>query len=100
MDEFVDLKNNKPAEILELERMYAIEFIGFFENELNETPFNSYTFNKNGTIIGLDLFALNIEDISKIVNHFPSIEKLDISHNKIKDFNLLIKLKNLKQLSC
>ncbi|MFD2041579.1 leucine-rich repeat domain-containing protein, partial [Flavobacterium artemisiae] len=82
---------NKPAQILELEKIYKISI-----NESKVTyNRNSYSLNSKGEIVSLDLSLNNISDISTLKS-FKSLTHLNLNTNKIVDISVL---KNLPLLT-
>lgn len=88
---------NKPKEIVELEKLLGIEITELENGSLAYLSRNYFYCNNNKEIIILNLIENNISDIS-FIKSFPFLERLFLSKNKITEINVLYFLQNLNYL--
>lgn len=100
MKEDNSLLTEKPKAISLFEEHYGLNLIMLFEEDLTETPFDSFTINNEGNIVEIQITYSKIKNIAKLIELFPNLERLDISRNSIEDIQLISNLKKLKRLIC
>ena len=91
-----DIKE-KPAEILELEKVYGVEL-----SEVNLTTIiyyerNGFYKNELGFVVGLSIIHSNITDLTGIKD-FIHLEYLNLSYNQIIDISVIALFKKVQKL--
>lgn len=92
---------DKPKEIIELEEKYNIKF-SLYDKKfevIDSRNRNTYQLNENIEVIGLNLSANNISDIS-FLNSLTKLTHLNIEENQITDISILSQLTLLTYLNC
>lgn len=92
----ISSKKNKPAEIVELEKIYGVSFGEVMDIQ---DPFrgHAYGLNTKGKVSILSLSNSNIKDLSPI-NTLKDLEYINLTNNLIEDISPLFPQKNLKFL--
>jgi len=91
--------DNKPKEILELEKLYGIELegIAFGNDIMTYENRNCYQYNDKNEIVGLNLFSNQINEI-KGLEKLTYLQQLYLRNNQIREIKGLEKLTQLREL--
>lgn len=90
-------KQEKPIEIIELEKATGIIFVSSEANFKTNIGPHSYSLNSNGKVNGISIINNQISDV-EVFNKLTDLEYLNLTRNRIEDVSSILTLPFLKYL--
>lgn len=93
----VSKREDKPVEIIELEKQFGVILLEIKYNSTRELPNLSYSLNTEGKVNSLSIKAAKIRDVTPI-NILKNLEYISLTGNLIEDISPLFPQQHLKFL--